>query len=600
MQTFTKRTKTTQQTTMSAKHTMPGRAHFGENRKASPLLQLHRSIDNHVNVRLAQTHTQELEDESHATALLPVAHDFSQIPVSPGAAKTLQRKLMVNIPGDAYEQEADHVAEQVIRMPEPQLQRTDPRGGGCPQCERNEGVQRQDRLRTDHMQTSNPEQVAAPPIVHEVLATPGHPLDSVTRAFMEPRFGRDFSNVRVHTDRRAAESAQAVNALAYTVGLKIVLNDCQYVPGTTDGARLLAHELAHVVQQERQPGVVPTGTIQRQKIPDSTPVAQVPRSMKDVEALVAELKARAAFLAAPFLKLEAGYRSEKLAQLQLVPDAGQHVHEALAFTFVLHNPDASIKSMNNDTVGIDTREIPEWKEKEPLEEVSRGTYLATKFPTYKKFFPTGPGTLWITRAGVKAYPSEYRDFLWRSGNVPESELAEILDSGYEQAADAAGEWIKSWDRETPREAPLLIQLIADLNPIMGIAKLVSLLKEKKPLYAMPGTKADNIDWVEGWVGLAAAGEAIFGDLLKVSVKGIQAAKVVNVGRVVANPTGKLSEVMVEKWTKECIKDETVKKIIADIITLGLDKGLWDGVIRNVDKVINKPEGNKGRAKPPKP
>jgi hypothetical protein len=72
-------------------------------------------------------------------------------------------------------------------------------------------------------------------------------------AFMEPRFGHDFSDVRVHTDVRAAESAQAVNALAYTVGRQVVFGAGQYAPGKGWGRELLAHELAHVVQQASSP-----------------------------------------------------------------------------------------------------------------------------------------------------------------------------------------------------------------------------------------------------------------------------------------------------------------------------------------------------------
>jgi hypothetical protein len=395
--------------------------------------------------------------------------------------------------------------------------------------------------------------------------------------------------------------------------------------------------------------------------------------MKDVAALVAELKELITLLAAPFLKLEAGYKSEKLAQLQLVPDAGQHVHEALAFAFLLHNPEAAIKSMNKDAVGIDVSKLPSWqvpdsggqlvsinvdyskltarqladikakrkmgtvlvtltnapswKEEGAFREQLGGTYgndelgvvfinldaektaeykkeaaftramALAKNPAYKAMFPTGPNTLWFVRPNIRLHPEDYRDFLWRSGHVPLSELTEILDSGYEQAAHATGEWIKSWDREAPREAPLLIQLIADLNPIMGIAKFISLVKDDKPLYAMPGTKATTIDWVEGWVGLAAAGEAIFGDLIAVSFKSAKALKVVKVGRWAANFTGKLSEELLQKWAKECIKDERVKKLIADIITVGLDKGIWDGFIRNVDKAIDESKGVKTEVKP---
>jgi uncharacterized protein DUF4157 len=89
----------------------------------------------------------------------------------------------------------------------------------------------------------------APPVVHEVLNSSGQPLDSATRSFFEPRFGYDFSKVRVHTDRRAHESARAVSALAYTVGDHLVFGPGQFAPSTSSGQRLLAHELTHVIQQ---------------------------------------------------------------------------------------------------------------------------------------------------------------------------------------------------------------------------------------------------------------------------------------------------------------------------------------------------------------
>jgi hypothetical protein len=90
---------------------------------------------------------------------------------------------------------------------------------------------------------------SVPLIVHAVLSSPGQSLDAGARAFMEPRFNHDFSQVRVHTDAKAAESAQAVNALAYTVGRDVVFGRGQYMPETMEGMRLMAHELTHVVQQ---------------------------------------------------------------------------------------------------------------------------------------------------------------------------------------------------------------------------------------------------------------------------------------------------------------------------------------------------------------
>jgi hypothetical protein len=88
-----------------------------------------------------------------------------------------------------------------------------------------------------------------PPVVHDVLRSPGQPLDAATRAFMEPRFGHDFSRVRVHADARAAASARAVNAHAYTYGRDIVFDTGRYAPGSAAGQHLLAHELTHVLQQ---------------------------------------------------------------------------------------------------------------------------------------------------------------------------------------------------------------------------------------------------------------------------------------------------------------------------------------------------------------
>jgi hypothetical protein len=106
-----------------------------------------------------------------------------------------------------------------------------------------------------------------PPIVHEVLRSPGQPLDRGTRAFMEPRFGQDFSQVRVHTDSKAAQSARAVGALAYTVGSDLVFGTEQYAPEAAGGIRLLAHELAHVVQQGSTPPHVIPRSISRKDEP---------------------------------------------------------------------------------------------------------------------------------------------------------------------------------------------------------------------------------------------------------------------------------------------------------------------------------------------
>lgn len=121
--------------------------------------------------------------------------------------------------------------------------------GSCSDCE---------RKRLQRKATSAGHADAVPAIVHEVLRAPGQPLAPGTRSYMEGRFGRSFADVRVHADARAAESAQAVEAAAYTVGRNIVFGSGRYAPEAADGRHLLAHELTHVVQQSRSAHAVQT------------------------------------------------------------------------------------------------------------------------------------------------------------------------------------------------------------------------------------------------------------------------------------------------------------------------------------------------------
>jgi len=98
-----------------------------------------------------------------------------------------------------------------------------------------------------HRAVNEHAQETVPPSVHEVLNSPGQPLDAATRAFFEPRFGHDFGKVRVHTDMKAAQSAQAMKTLAYTTENKIVVESSKVNLTSETGLRVLAHELAHVV-----------------------------------------------------------------------------------------------------------------------------------------------------------------------------------------------------------------------------------------------------------------------------------------------------------------------------------------------------------------
>ena len=102
---------------------------------------------------------------------------------------------------------------------------------------------------------------AVPPVVSEVLSSPGQPLKTDTRMAMNASFGVDFGRVRVHTDARAAESARAVQASAFTVGRDVVFAAGRYAPDTPAGRQLLAHELTHVVQQGNRRPEGPTSTV---------------------------------------------------------------------------------------------------------------------------------------------------------------------------------------------------------------------------------------------------------------------------------------------------------------------------------------------------
>jgi hypothetical protein len=125
--------------------------------------------------------------------------------------------------------------------------------GECAECR---------KKRLQRRSTGQAEPSTVPSIVHDVLRSPGQPLDASTRAFMEPRFGHDFSRVRVHADAKAAESARAVHARAYTLGRDVAFGVGQYAPETVVGKRLLAHELTHVVQQAHTGDALATSSIE--------------------------------------------------------------------------------------------------------------------------------------------------------------------------------------------------------------------------------------------------------------------------------------------------------------------------------------------------
>lgn len=261
MRTFIRRQQSNQKP-KSIDSTKHGRAFSRQNRAVRSILNLQRIVGNQEALRLLQANSEELEADPSTTTSIHSARDFSQIPLHLNTPSKVQPKLTVSTPGDLYEKEADRVADQVMRMPKPHSLRA-AYGVDCPKTQGKEP--NLDRLQIKSTQETDVESSVGLPIVREVLRSSGQPLDIEMKSFTEPRFGYDFSHVRVHTDAKAAESARSMNALAYTVGKDIVFGSDSYTSGSSIKKRLLAHELAHVIQQERD--IMPLEHLQREVLP---------------------------------------------------------------------------------------------------------------------------------------------------------------------------------------------------------------------------------------------------------------------------------------------------------------------------------------------
>ena len=191
-------------------------------------------------------------------------HDIRGLVVTP------QMKRAVDS-DDVHEAEADAMADSVIHMPAQNLAShstgTDAAGlksaCDCPACSGNEDKRPESNANLQDTHSGESYTTGSRPgSVQQVVQTGGQPLDRDARAFMEPRFGRDFSSVRIHSDPSAGKSAEEEDALAYTVGNHVAFRSGHYSPQTDAGLRLLAHELTHVVQQ----GAAPTiAGVQHQK-----------------------------------------------------------------------------------------------------------------------------------------------------------------------------------------------------------------------------------------------------------------------------------------------------------------------------------------------
>ncbi len=255
-------------------------------------------------------------------------HDFGRMSVYGDVPAETPEKLKISPPGDVYEQEADRVADRV--MPATQL-----RAGG--RGHRAEPQDKEHRL-LQRNQADGSGMTEAPPIVHEVLRSPGQPLDAATKAFFGPRFGHDFSHVRVHTDAAATRSALAVDASAYTVGRDIVFASGKYEPGTSEGRRLLAHELTHVAQQDsdtRLRGAV----IQRDDgKPKGGPVAS--KAKVGTAADAPKLENRASLGGAPCACVVFVHNNERNARL-----TAELMHKHCAYNLAIISPDTKSREI---------------------------------------------------------------------------------------------------------------------------------------------------------------------------------------------------------------------------------------------------------------
>jgi hypothetical protein len=190
----------------------------------------------------------------------------------------LQCKLEIGAVNDPLEADADRVAQQVMRMAEPSAATHDVGAirRMCPDCQKEDDEQKAVQRSANgnvvrrvcpacaHERDEKPavqrksegagsDSIAAPPIISRVLQDRGQPLDVQARSFFEPRFGADLGGVRIHDNQQAAASARAIGAHAYTHGQHIVFGEGQYSPQSSQGKELLAHELAHTLQQSPAP-----------------------------------------------------------------------------------------------------------------------------------------------------------------------------------------------------------------------------------------------------------------------------------------------------------------------------------------------------------
>lgn len=299
--------------------------------------------------------------QRHGDAAEPTrgpSSDFGETPLfSPerplSALRSMPTKLAVNPPGDRYEQEADHIADEAMSLPVPRAQRVQVQGH-VPSTRGNVPTE----------------------LVDDALRSPGQPLDSATHAIMAGRFGSDFSHVRVHADHAAARSASALSARAYTLGHHVVFGRGEWAPSTNTGRRLLAHELVHVLQQQRA-----AVGVQRQPVAGGTSTTQPPTQEEFVRDTIRFLEDSAQYYEqvaqvpqAVFDRVIDSWYSMVIRQGTLIDtdlhgDATLKAKLQAAYTSALRvlvrKHAATAKTTEDDLYRINSGRIPSWAQPHP-------------------------------------------------------------------------------------------------------------------------------------------------------------------------------------------------------------------------------------------
>jgi Domain of unknown function (DUF4157) len=300
--------KPTSKQAKSARTTNHHKSALAGDRSSLSTLNLRPTVAKLAGPRLPGATSDGPEPSLDTTRSARFLHTFSQIPIYPKTRTNILPKLSISQPNDSYEQEADRVADRVMRMPDGAFS-----GRQSATNKGNGKIQTKTGWRSAG-------QLGPRPSGEALIASvggQGMPLSDSERSFFEPRFGWDFSKVRIHTDNEAHALSNSVSARAFAVGNDMVFGAGQYAMGSNEGRRLMAHELAHVVQQNaggaRQSC---SSTIQREPLPTPSPTKPTSPAQEAVNALKPNAKGfDVSYLSVPLLegivRAEAGVLADR-------------------------------------------------------------------------------------------------------------------------------------------------------------------------------------------------------------------------------------------------------------------------------------------------